>query len=343
MSAHPVQSIVPEDGAFLPHSHFWTDEAFAQERERVFGRCWLYMGVFDDTNVLTAEMAGLRFELQRRGGTMGGEAMEGVCRDGERVRPLQIDRCGALVFARVAPKEGGDGGPTLAQHLAPYGERLAMMSANCLNPQPPVGIAFQANWKALVENTMDDFHGSTVHPDTIHPAVHPDWQTHLVTERHGANSDSRWRLADGTIGWWAKLDAKLRMRRFAEEPVYRHTFIFPNFYLATFYGATVIPHRVDPIAPDAAVLRWQLFLPTTRLETAREQAFHRSTATYLIQSAATVIAEDRPVCEAVQQGRPGIADLPHITGIYGRRERRILDFHQAMLRQLGERPLGETA
>ncbi|WP_395453967.1 RHO alpha subunit C-terminal catalytic domain-containing protein (plasmid) [Azospirillum melinis] len=327
MSAHPVQSIVPETGAFLPHSHFWTGEAFAQERKRVFGRCWLYMGVFDDTNVLTAEMAGLRFELRRQG-----EAMDGVCRDKEQVRPLQIDRCGALVFARVAQ----DGGPTLADHLAPYGERLATISANCLNPQAPVGIAFQANWKALVENTMDDFHGSTVHPDTIHPAVHPDWQSHLVTERHGANSDSRWLLADGTAGWWAKLDAKLRMRRFAEEPFYRHTFIFPNFYLATFYGATVIPHRVDPVAPDSSVLRWQLFLPTTRLETAREQAFHRSTATYLIQSAGTVIAEDCPVCEAVQQGRPGIANLPHITGIYGRRERRILDFHQAMLRQLGE-------
>ena len=338
MSAHPVHSIVPEDGTFLPHSHFWTDEAFAQERERVFGRCWLYMGVFDDTNVLTAEMAGLRFELHRRG-----EIMDGVCRDGERVRPLQVDRCGTLVFARVAPKEGEDGGPTLVQHLAPYGERLAMMSANCLNPQAPVGIAFQANWKAMVENTMDDFHGSTVHPDTIHPAVHPDWQAHLVTERHGANSDSRWLLADGTVGWWAKLDAKLRMRRFADEPFYRHTFIFPNFYLATFYGATVIPHRVDPVAPDASILRWQLFLPTTRLETAREQAFHRSTATYLIDSASTVIAEDCPVCEAVQQGRPGIADLPHITGIYGRRERRLLDFHQAMLRQLEERPLGETA
>ncbi|CAO3362879.1 RHO alpha subunit C-terminal catalytic domain-containing protein [Azospirillum melinis] len=331
MSAHPVHSIVPDDGAFLPHNHFWTEEAFAQERERIFGRSWLYMGVFDDTHVLTAEMAGLRFELHRRG-----ETMEGICRDGDRVRPLQIDRSGALVFARVAPKDGGEGGPTLAEHLAPYGERLAIMSANCLNPQAPVGIAFQANWKALVENTMDDFHGSTVHPDTIHPAVHPDWQNNLVTERHGANSDSRWLLADGTAGWWAKLDAKLRMRRFADEPIYRHTFIFPNFYLATFYGATVIPHRVDPVAPDASVLRWQLFLPTTRLETAREQAFHRSTATYLIQSAGTVIAEDRPVCEAVQQGRQGIADLPHMTGIYGRRERRILDFHQAMLRQLGE-------
>lgn len=331
MSALPVHSIIPENGDFLPHRHFWTGEAFAQERERVFGRCWLYMGVFDDTDRLTAEMAGLRFELHRRDG-----AMDGVCRDGERVRALQIDRCGALVFARVAPEDGGEGGPTLARHLAPYGERLAMMSANCLNPQAPVGIPFQANWKALVENTMDDFHGSTVHPETIHPAVHPDWQTNLVTERHGANSDSRWLLADGTAGWWAKLDAKLRMRRFALEPFYRHIFIFPNFYLATFYGATVIPHRVDPVAPDAAVLRWQLFLPTTRLETAREQAFHRSTAAYLIASAGTVIAEDRPVCEAVQQGRPGIAALPHVTGIYGRRERRILDFHQAMLRQLGE-------
>ncbi|MFD1628139.1 RHO alpha subunit C-terminal catalytic domain-containing protein [Azospirillum griseum] len=326
---HP--SVIPGEGTFLPHGHFWTDAAFALERERVFGRCWLYMGVFDDTNVLNAEMAGLRFELRRRG-----ETMDGVCRDGERTRALWIDRCGVLVFARVAPEEGGETGPTLAEHLAPYGDRLAMMSANCLNPQPPVGIPFQANWKALVENTMDDFHGSTVHPDTIHPAVHPDWQSTLVTERHGANSDSRWLLADGTAGWWAKLDGKLRLRRFADEAFYRHTFIFPNFYLATFYGATVIPHRVDPLAPDASVLRWQLFLPTTRLETARERAFHRSTAAYLIESAGTVIAEDRPVCEAVQQGRPGIADLPGFTGVYGRRERRILDFHQVMLRQLAE-------
>ncbi|PWC40625.1 RHO alpha subunit C-terminal catalytic domain-containing protein [Azospirillum sp. TSO35-2] len=327
MTAPQAHAVFPDTGAVLPHEHFWSDAAFVQERERVFGRCWLYIGVFDAGDALSAEMAGLRFEVRR-----SGTVMEGVCRDGDRVRPLQVDRCGALVFARVAQ----DNGPTLAEHLAPYAERLAVMSANGINPEPPVGIAFQANWKALVENTMDDFHGSTVHPDTIHPAVHPDWRSHLVTERHGANSDSRWRLADGTAGWWAKLDAKLRMRRFAEEPFYRHTFIFPNFYLATFYGATVIPHRVDPVAPDAAVLRWQLFLPTTRLETPRERAFHRSTAAYLIASAGTVIDEDRPVCEAVQQGRPGIADVPGVNGVYGRREQRILDFHQAMLRQLGE-------
>lgn len=325
MTTLQTQAVIPDAGGFLPHDHFWTDAAFAAERERVFGRCWLYIGVFGATDTLSAEMAGLRFEVRRHGAVL-----DGVCRDGGRVRPLQVDRCGALVFARVAQ----DSGPTLAEHLAPYGERLALMSANCLNPEPPVGIAFQANWKALVENTMDDFHGSTVHPDTIHPAVHPDWQIHLVTEHHGANSDSRWRLADGTAGWWAKLDAKLRMTRFADEVFYRHIFIFPNFYLATFYGATVIPHRVDPVAPDAAVLRWQLFLPTTRLETPRERAFHRSTAAYLTTSATTVIDEDRPVCEAVQQGRPGIADLPAVTGAYGRREHRILDFHQAMLRQL---------
>ncbi|WP_372400664.1 hypothetical protein ABMY26_35550 (plasmid) [Azospirillum sp. HJ39] len=110
MNALPVHSIIPENGDFLPHRHFWAGEAFAQEREWVFGRCWLYMGVFDDTNLLTAEMAGLRFELRRRDG-----AMDGVCRDGERVRALQIDRCGALVFARVAPEDGGEGGQMLGQ------------------------------------------------------------------------------------------------------------------------------------------------------------------------------------------------------------------------------------
>jgi len=325
-----MTALFPEAGGFLPHHHFWTEEGLALERERVFGRCWLYMGVFDATGTpaeLTADMAGLRFAVRR-----DAAGLSGICRDGDRIRPLEVDRCGALVFARVAREEGAEGGPTLVEHLHPYAERLAAMSVNCVNPEPPVGIPFQANWKALVENTMDDFHGSTVHPETIHPAVHPDWQTHLTTERFGANSDSCWRLADGTAGWWAKLDGKLRLAKFAEEAVYRHIFIFPNFYLASFYGATVIPHRVDPVAPDAAVLRWQLFLPTTRLETPRERAFHRSTAAYLLASATGVIEEDRPVCEAVQQGRPGILG----NGVYGRRERRILDFHTAMLAQLAE-------
>lgn len=335
MTAPLSKAILPEDGEFLPHHHFWTAAAFAEERERVFGRCWLYMGVFDggvfDRNVsdatgtLSAEMAGLRFEIRRHG-----EVLEGVCRDGERVRPLEVDRCGALVFARVARDSGPTSAPTLAEHLHPYAEQLADMSVNCVNPEPSVGIPFQANWKALIENTMDDFHGSTVHPQTIHPAVHPDWQTHLATERFGANSDSRWLLADGAADWWRKLDAKLRLAKFAEEAFYRHIFIFPNFYLASFLGAVVIPHRVDPLAPDASVLRWQLFLPTTRLETPRERAFHRSTAAYLVASATGVINEDRPVCEAVQQGRPAILG----NGAYGRRERRILDFHAAMLAQL---------
>lgn len=328
-----MTALFPESGAFLPHDHFWSDAAFAQERERIFGRCWLYMGVFDDRDALSADMAGLRFAVSRD----ADGRMNGTCQDGDQTRPLEVDRCGALVFARVAPtnQAARQAAPTLRQHLHPYAERLGTMSANCVNPEPLVAIPFQANWKALVENTMDDFHGSTVHPDTIHPAVHPDWQTHLVTERHGANSDSRWRLADGTAGWWAKLDAKLRLTKFAEEPFYRHIFIFPNFYLASFYGAVVIPHRVDPAAPDATALRWQLFLPTTRLDNPRERAFHRSTAAYLVTSATGVIAEDRPVCEAVQQGRPAILG----NGVYGRRERRILDFHTAMLAQLaGDTP-----
>ncbi len=314
-------AIIPETNAFLPHSWFWTNDAFAQERARIFGRCWLYMGVFDERQTLSADMAGLRFTVHRRNGRM-----EGILQDGDQSHPLEVDHCGALVFARAA----GNGGPTLLEQLHPYGERLAMMSANCVNPEPPMGAPFQANWKALVENTMDDFHGSTVHPETIHPAVHPDWQAHLVTERHGSNSDSRWRLADGTAGWWAKLNAKLRLARFADEPFYRHIFIFPNFYLASFYGAVVMPHRVDPVAPDASILRWQLFLPSTQLNSPRDQAFHRSAAAYLTASASGVIAEDRPVCEAAQRGRPAI--LGH--GVYGRREQRILDFHKAMLARL---------
>ncbi len=338
-----MTATIPEAGGFLPHHHFWSADSFALERERIFRRCWLYMGVFDGADELSATMAGLRFTVHRDIGSPEGGSPEGgdptgagrpagnlsgFCHDDTGARPLDVDRCGALVFARVAQA----GGPTLAEHLAPYGGQLAAMSTNCVHPEPPAAVPFQANWKGMVENTLDDFHGSTVHPQTIHPTVHPDWQTHLATGRHGANSDSSWRLADGAIGWWMKLDARLTLARFAGEACYRHLFIFPNFYLASFYGAVVIPHRVDPVAPDAAVLRWQLFLPTTRLETARARAFHRSTAAYLAASATAVIEEDRPICEAVQQGRPGALG----NGAYGRRERRLLDFHAAVAAHLAK-------
>ncbi|MEE3623217.1 RHO alpha subunit C-terminal catalytic domain-containing protein [Nitrospirillum sp. BR 11752] len=241
-------------------------------------------------------------------------------------RALETDSCGAFVFVRL---EGN--GPSLAEHLAPVAGHLARLSGQCDQPIADDHVEFAANWKALVENTMDDFHGSTVHPTTIHPAVHADWQTHLETRRYGRHSTSSWRLSEETEAWWRRIDGKAGLRRVVDHARYDHCFVFPNLYVASFYGAMVITHTVTPLAPDRSRLDWRLFLPVTAPEKPAVAAFRRSLATLLAQSARTVILEDQPLCERVQQAR-GAAE---VAGVLGRRERRIADFHHAWARTLG--------
>lgn len=299
-------------GGRLAHRHYWDDTVFATERDRLFARTWQFLGLSQD-RTLAAEIAGLRYDA-----TYGGSGWDGVCRSGDKSWPLAFATVGSLLFARVANADR----PSLADSVAPFADDLALATEGLAPGLPEASVAAACNWKLLIENTLDDFHGPTVHPNTIHPAVHADWQTHLTTSRAGANSSSAWLLADETAAWWAKLDEKMRFRRFRAENIYRHIFIFPNFYLASFFGAMVIAHRIDPVAADRSVLRWRLFLPGDEPRSPREAALLRSTAQYLAASARRVIEEDRPVCEAVQRGRPGALG----DGIYGLREQRLLDF-----------------
>ncbi|WP_083901532.1 RHO alpha subunit C-terminal catalytic domain-containing protein [Azospirillum sp. B4] len=293
----------------------WFDDPDCHAREMAaLRRQWLYVGTRFDTP-LTCTPLDTSITL----------APDLTASDAQG-RAVETAACGAFIFARL---EGG--GPSLADHLGPVADHLTLLSGQCDQPAAQDHLDFAANWKALVENTMDDFHGSTVHPTTIHPAVHADWQTHLETTRYGRHSLSSWRLSEGTETWWRRVDAKAGLRRPANHARYDHCFVFPNLYVASFYGALVITHTVTPLAPDASRLDWRLFLPVTAPERPAVAAFRRSLATLLADSARAVILEDRPLCERVQRAR-GSALGP---GVLGRRERRIADFHHAWARALG--------
>lgn len=300
-------------GEMLPAR--WFDDPDCHARElAALRRQWLYVGTRFDTPLTRTVLD-----------TPVTVTAALTARD-DQGRTLEVDACGAFVFMRL---EGG--GPGLADHLRPVAGHLARLSGQCDQPIAEDHVAFAANWKALVENTMDDFHGSTVHPTTIHPAVHADWQTHLETARHGRHSTSSWLLSEGTETWWRRIDGKMGLRRVTDHARYDHCFVFPNLYVASFYGAMVITHTVTPLAADRSRLDWRLFLPVTTPEKPAVAAFRRSLTSVLAGSARAVILEDQPLCERVQQGRAAALG----PGILGRRERRIADFHHAWARTLG--------
>lgn len=244
---------------------------------------------------------------------------------GDGVEGDDIAACGNFLFRRQVPDA-----PCLADWLGPFGACLAARTAALDSPVCAGSVEFAANWKILVENTLDDFHGSTVHPQTIHPAVDADWRRHLTTLRAGPHSRSSWKLADETAAWWGKLVTRGALRRFADQDRYDHVFIFPDLYVASFYGTMVIVHRVVPLAVDRSRLEWRTFLPTAAPTDAKAASFRRGLVAMLSASARQVIEEDRPLCEQVQMARAAATG----PGMLGWREQRIGDVHAALAQLL---------
>lgn len=263
---------------------------------------------FHDPASYTAEQAALATRLPWRYAGLEGDGVTGDA------------ACGRFIFRRQV----ADASP-LATWLGPMAGRLELLSQALDSPVASGSVDFAANWKILVENTLDDFHGSTVHPQTIHPAVDTDWRRHLHTDRAGPHSRSRWKLSDGTAAWWDKLVARGALRRFANQDQYDHCFIFPDLYVASFHGTMVIVHRVVPLSVDHTRLEWRTFLPAAADDT-KAASFRRGLVSMLSGSARQVIEEDRPLCEQVQQARRAATG----PGVLGWREQRIGDVHEAL-------------
>lgn len=266
---------------------------------------------FHEPAAFAAEQQALATRLPWRYAGLAGDGIDGA----------DLAACGSFLFRRQRPDA-----PPLCDWLGPFAADLLARSAALDSPVAHDAMDFAANWKILVENTLDDFHGPTVHPQTIHPAVDADWRRHLTTHRAGPHSRSSWKLADATADWWGKLATRGNLRRFACQDRYDHVFIFPDLYVASFFGTMVITHRVVPLAVDRSRLEWRTFLPTNSPDNAKAASFRRGLVAMLSDSARTVIAEDRPMCEQVQQARCAAIG----PGILGWREQRIGDVHAAL-------------
>ncbi|OYQ34224.1 hypothetical protein CHU95_12300 [Niveispirillum lacus] len=280
--------------------------------------CLLPHRWFTDASAYVLEKGALARHLPWRYAGLAGDDVDGA----------DLVSLGGFLFRQQVPDA-----PPLAEWLGPFAADLLARATALDSPVAQDAAVFAANWKILVENTLDDFHGPTVHPHTIHPAVHADWRQHLSTKRAGPHSRSSWKLADATAAWWQKLVARGGLRRFADQDRYDHVFIFPDLYVASFYGTMVIVHRVVPEAVDRSRLEWRTFLPSNGLVDAKSASFRRGLVAMLSAAARQVIEEDKPLCEQVQIARAAAIG----PGILGWREQRIGDVH-AMLTQLLERP-----
>jgi phenylpropionate dioxygenase-like ring-hydroxylating dioxygenase large terminal subunit len=205
-----------------------------------------------------------------------------------------------------------------------------------------------ANWKLVVENTLEGYHVDCVHPDTIRklgmsglagPAPESAQAVQGAPESDaepGAQKASFFRFAGRNSAVFSPLNADVsaRMDRaykfLAQRPQriegYRHFYLYPNFVLASTRGESFSLQRILPIDEKTTVLTSYLFATSglgelSKMELALKKQFYRSAAEFV----QAIFAEDAAICEQVQRS----VGFAHGAGVLSDEEQRICAFHEA--------------
>jgi phenylpropionate dioxygenase-like ring-hydroxylating dioxygenase large terminal subunit len=239
-----------------------------------------------------------------------------------RLHSWRVECCGSLVFVCFDPDT-----PSLQTYLGECFDRIAQMTEACGTVIDENVILIQANWKILIENTLEAYHVGFVHPQTFGrlgvaegqfawQPPHSSWHT-SVSSSVAQRFD---RLESLTASRPFKIDG------------YFHQLIFPNLTIATTQGTSFSVQFFEPLSP--ILTRFTSVVFQTRLE--NTDALHATMIEVMNQSIRNfnraVFSEDKVVCEQVQLGT---AQTTH-AGILSDDEMRVHEFQKHYDRQMGE-------
>ena len=235
------------------------------------------------------------------------------------LKEYQVDFCGEFVFVKL--KEGG---LSLKESMTGLYE-IVQEIGNSLGEKVDTNeIEINANWKIVLENTLEGYHVKEIHPESINKLGIVSNNNQLF----GANSMVEVTMKT-TISSQKKIEKTFQSRPFQID-CYQHFLIFPNITIATAFGTSFSIQQIIPISSEKTRFISHVFatkLDETNLSPFLRKAFNSQAVSFNRQ----VFEEDAGVCETVHQG------MKHTYKEFGplhKDEERIFAFHQAYLREM---------
>jgi phenylpropionate dioxygenase-like ring-hydroxylating dioxygenase large terminal subunit len=234
-----------------------------------------------------------------------------------RLCPWRIEVCGAMIF--VCKELNGI---SLKDYLGETYNIIEQISLALGSQLDTHELIINANWKILVENTLENYHVNRVHPYTF--------------QRLGA-SGSNFNFEDNHSSWSAELTGVMNAkwerisRSFVSRPVqfpgYFHQLIFPNLTIATTYGASFSIQYFQPINATQTRLVSQVFQAKLTGASQSDQFIVDALGESVVSFNREVFAEDKTICEQVQLG------IQHASGsgILCEDEFRVYEFQRAYI------------
>lgn len=232
-----------------------------------------------------------------------------------------VEKCGLFVFIKKV-----DNGVSLKEHLGEIYEQLLEFTKAIGKLVAQEEIIIDANWKIIVENSLESYHIWSVHPNSLgkYGAVEEKYLLyglHSIYQSNPKKVDVKWKKFLASIG-----------NRSLKIDGYQHYLVFPMLTLATFSGMSLTVHVINPLTPTTTQVTNYTFMGKLNDERLEETLFNmngQSTADL------TRVAweEDKPICEQVQLG---ISEIKEKAGIFCREEQRVYEFHKAYIQFMNE-------
>lgn len=254
--------------------------------------------------------------------------LEGVPRECLSLKPYRVETCGIFVFVAAV-----DCPFDLRAYLGSFWNTLEKLSRHIGPEYKFAEIPHAANWKLLVENVLDNYHCTTLHPDTFladgfcrnapEQVVVDGPHSSFHVPRTPVPNEEQERLRRRFLSHLAN--------RTLTHDSYFHIFIFPNLFVASTEGTTFFVGQALPQAAGQTNLRLRYLEPIGLPARSRGRQ-DMVNQTYSENGLKIIIEEDLPVLETVQKGL-AISDKP---GFIGEGEVRIRVWREAYARAMAD-------
>lgn len=231
-----------------------------------------------------------------------------------------LETCGELVFVRL------DDGVPLEDWLGAAHARLAAIAAAIDRPYAEFTLEVAANWKIVVQNTLEFDHVYSVHPDTFGAIVEnrPAMEELPTAAPHVAYL-SQLAPPANPRAIQRRVAAMFARATIGSDDRHEHHSLFPLTTIGVFRRESISLLRYVPRGPQATTVHTRLFLPIIPDLRDDERVMQDAFAELMAAFSRQLGDEDRAICESWQRG---VANATAHQGAFGAGERLVWEFQR---------------
>ena len=239
-------------------------------------------------------------------------------RESAKLTVVRTEQCGELLFATLDPLAR-----SLADYLGPFYETCQQWFAGSFRFAKSWMTTANANWKVLVENSLESYHIPVVHPLSFGVAPSEEICRHTLAERWSTFE------SDEPLAWrqWG-LGFLARSMGLPATNVYTHHVVHPNLQFVNSDMVRVII-QVLPTSPVTSEQSVWVFAPHGNRRNPWAWWVRTIMRPIVVFETRRVLNEDATILGDVQRG----LEVSRRRGVIGAREERVFVFQQFVMNQ----------